>query len=190
MSTLLERVRRAIGGSNAPITFRISLKREPDADRDTYTHRVEEIVDDLEASIRGAGSFDSLRLSRTAGPYGRVEQYLDRDEHRITELRAELATREETGPSLMRLFPGRTDTNELRNELDQRMHSYEKLRTRQPRAANVFVYEVDFEPVSNATCEVVISEFNRLTSLGGVATVETERTVPSDDSRDRLEWGG
>lgn len=71
---LLDSLRRAIGRTaEGAVTYRVTLERGSNTDRETYVQRAESLTDGLEPSIRdaGAGSFESVGVARTADPYSR-----------------------------------------------------------------------------------------------------------------------
>ena len=188
MRELLTQVRRALGQTaEDSVAYRITLEREPDADRATYVKRVKSITEGLEASIRdaGSGSFESVEVSRTAGTYSRTMAEIADVKKQKKDIEARLHTLEETGGGLLSF----RSASDVASNLDEASHSLETLRNdRRHHVKNTFVYTVFFAPKSPQTTEAIASEFGRLGALSGVEAVELENDAPYTDPRTSIDF--
>ena len=184
MSNLLTHARAVLSRSTErPVTYRITLKREPDADRATYEQQVESLTDDLEACIHDAASFESVAVSRTAGPYSHIVTEIKKEERRVVDLKTRLHEHEE-GTRIW--YTSSLDS--VKSDLDEAAQTLATLYDDRDRMISTFVYRVDYEPKSQQTTETIISEFGRLSTLDGVETVEVEDETANEDPRNALDW--
>lgn len=173
---------------NAQIAFRITLEPESDTVREGYSNRFGCLIDGLEADIAAMGPFETTNLSRVADRYTRLGNEQRRIEAEIVEIKSRLYDREQMGyekPLLGELL-GRSSTLELREETNELEEKHDRISLHQKDQANVFTLAVDFTPLSPASVEALLSEFNRLASYDGVADATIERPVPTIDFREQV----
>jgi hypothetical protein len=186
-SDTLARVRRALGRTaGKSIAYRVTLEREADADRETYEQRAASLTDGLEASIRdaGTGSFESLEVFRTAGPYSRTLAAIDTEKQRVADYNAWLSEFGDSGaPRLSSMT-----VEGVKADLDDAAKSLETLHEDRDHMMNTVVYTVSFAPQSPQTIEAITSEFNRLSTLDGIEAVERESDVPDADPRNSIDF--
>lgn len=189
-SDTLARVRHALGRTAGDsIAYRVTLEREADADRETYEQHAASLTDGLEASIRDAGSdsFESLAVSRAAGPYSRTMAAIDDKKQRLVELDARLEALGDTS----RLWWSSTSKGDLISDREKAARSLDELlHNDRQRTANTVAYRVSFAPKSSETIAAIASEFDRLSTLGGVESVELASDAPDDDPRNSIDFRG
>jgi hypothetical protein len=183
---LLSRARRALGTDEEPVAYRLTLERESDASRATYEQRVKSLTQGLEASIRdaGSGSFESLSVSRTGGPYSQTMNAIEKEKVRVKDLGMNLTEFEENSSPLL----SRLTVSDVRSEYEEADRKLKTLRNnRLHRVKNTFAYQVSFAPKSPQTIEAIASEFERLSTLDSVEAVEFASDTPDDDPRNSID---
>lgn len=187
MDSPLARIRRSLGQTaEGSVAYRLTLRHELDADRATYVQRVESLTDGLEASIRdaGSGAFESVAVSRTAGPYSRTMYAINEEKMRVRDFDAWLDEFGETGAPLlssMTVADVSADRKKAARRLDELQHN------ERPRTEPTFVYTVSFTPKSSQAIEAIASEFDRLSTLDGVEAVTIESDAPDEDPRNSID---
>lgn len=184
----LGRVRRVLGRTpEGVVKYQVTLERESDADRAAYVQRAASLTDSLEASIRdaGAGSFKSLAVSRVAGPYSRTMAAIEDKKQRLAELDARLDALGDTG----RLWWSSTSKGDLISDREKVARSLDELlHNDRQRTANTVAYRVSFAPKSSETIIAIASEFDRLSTLDSVESVDVESDAPNADPRNTLDF--
>lgn len=183
----LARARRVLGrASEESVAYRMALECDPDADRETYVHRATSLTDGLEASIRdaGSGSFESLSVSRAAGPYSRAMDAIDDTKQEMEDYETWLAEFEDSGAPWLSSI----SVESVKADLDDATETLEELHETRHQAVNMVVYTVSFESRSPQAIEAIASEFGRLNALDGVAWVELVDDAPQTDPRASIDF--